>query len=541
MIFIPKVIYPLSEKKHASDQGRFDYFRIDFLANRSPKIIRSTPTSLFYAENFLQSLDQEELKSFEGKTIEDWADLKCRGFMLDISRNRVPTMDWLKTLIEKLALLRYNELQLYTEHTFAYSGHEVVWKDASPITAFEIQELDQFCSERHIELIPNQNSFGHMERWLRHDTYRHLAESPNGFEHPISGWRDFGSTLYPCDESNIFLDTLYEELLPNFQSDQIHIGGDEPWELGKGRSAKTVEKNGKHIVYLKFVQQIVKTAQKYGKKPQLWADIILERPDLVPQLAKEVRPVIWGYEADSPFDENCRIVKEAGFEGEFYVAPGSGNWNSFSGRLDVARSNIQLAAQNGFKHRARGLLLTAWGDNGHHQTWPTLFAPLIIGGLNAWHTNAPITDTQLAKYINEIFYFNEKNNYGEVLCKLGQIDSLITQPLPPMSFLHAAFFNNKEEFNNLMLKISKEQIISAKNKLYQISDTTFDPEINLGIKFNKIAIERCLATIEQRNPTYKREKILKKFQIEFTKLWLIKSRQGGLKESIDKIKSALEE
>lgn len=27
------------------------------------------------------------------------------------------------------------------------------------------------------------------------------------------------------------------ELVPNFTSAQLHIGGDEPWELGKGRSA----------------------------------------------------------------------------------------------------------------------------------------------------------------------------------------------------------------------------------------------------------------------------------------------------------------
>ena len=95
-----------------------------------------------------------------------------RGLMLDISRNRVPTLDWLRQLIDALAVLRYNELQLYTEHTFAYAAHSIVWEQASPITADEIRELDSYCSQRGIELVPNQNSFGHMERWLRHDAYK---------------------------------------------------------------------------------------------------------------------------------------------------------------------------------------------------------------------------------------------------------------------------------------------------------------------------------------------------------------------------------
>ena len=52
--------------------------------------------------------------------------------MLDISRCKVPTLATLKTLIEQFADLKYNQLQLYTEHTFAFTDHETVWRDASP-------------------------------------------------------------------------------------------------------------------------------------------------------------------------------------------------------------------------------------------------------------------------------------------------------------------------------------------------------------------------------------------------------------------------
>ena len=103
-----------------------------------------------------------------GFVIEDSPSLNRRGFMLDISRCKVPTMEELFRLIDLLALIGYNELQLYIEHTFRFQDHETVWKDASPVSAEEIRQIDRYCAERFIELVPNLNSFGHFERWLCH-------------------------------------------------------------------------------------------------------------------------------------------------------------------------------------------------------------------------------------------------------------------------------------------------------------------------------------------------------------------------------------
>ena len=97
--------------------------------------------------------------------------------MLDISRDKVPTMATLFSLVDLLAELKINQLQLYTEHTFAYRNHPAVWAKASPMTGDEILQLDQYCRERFIELVPNQNSFGHMEQWLKLPQYRDLAEA----------------------------------------------------------------------------------------------------------------------------------------------------------------------------------------------------------------------------------------------------------------------------------------------------------------------------------------------------------------------------
>ena len=54
--------------------------------------------------------------------------------MLDVSRDRVPTLRTLRLIVDLLARYRYTQSQLYTEHTFAYAGHESVWEEPDPVT-----------------------------------------------------------------------------------------------------------------------------------------------------------------------------------------------------------------------------------------------------------------------------------------------------------------------------------------------------------------------------------------------------------------------
>ena len=103
---------------------------------------------------------------------------ETRGYMLDVSRDRVPTMRTLRLIVDILARYRYTQFQLYTEHTFAYEGHESVWAAADPLTPMEIAKLQAYCEMQGIELVPNQNTFGHMERWLTNPKYNALAKFP---------------------------------------------------------------------------------------------------------------------------------------------------------------------------------------------------------------------------------------------------------------------------------------------------------------------------------------------------------------------------
>ena len=206
--------------------------------------------------------------------------------MLDISRDRVPTMETLKLIVDILARYRYNQLQLYTEHTFQYEGHEEVWEDSSPMTPREISKLQMYCQVQGIELVPNQNSFGHMERWLVHPKYNSLAKFPKGGA--ITPWgaiKKFPTTLDPSNPGSIALvEDLFQQLLPHFESEFFNIGCDETFEISDPEE------------YFGFLMKVVEVARRHGKRPMFWGDIILKHPEFIDRLPKDLIALDWGYE-----------------------------------------------------------------------------------------------------------------------------------------------------------------------------------------------------------------------------------------------------
>lgn len=398
---------------------------------RGIKIIGHDPAGLFYGvQTLLQwialhgpvpagsAATASSPLSLTGVVIEDWPDFPQRGVMLDISRDKVPTMETLRALIDLLASWKINQLQLYTEHSFAYPGHEQVWRDASPITPEEVRELDSLCHERFIDLVPNQNSFGHFHRWLVHPPYQTLAECPDGIEHPFSDVREpYG--LCAVDPGSIeLLADLYAKLLPNFRSGRFNVGLDETFDLGLGRSAAACREQGKEEVYLGFVERVHALVREHGRSMQFWADILIERPDLLPLMPKEhVIALEWGYEPDHPFEEHQARLQQAGIP--FLVCPGTNSWNSITGRLPEALATIEKAARSGHERGAEGLLITDWGDNGHLQPLSTSFAGLLAGAAACWNVQGCLSQTDITELLGTHVFHDPSGNIAQAAVKLA--------------------------------------------------------------------------------------------------------------------------
>ena len=508
--------------------------------------IKGDDRGIFYAkQNLVQLSEQFTDIHIPCCVIQDEPSLEVRGFMLDVSRCRVPTMHSLRALIVLLGKLRYNQLQLYIEHTYAFKDHDIVWNNASPFTPEEIQELDEFCFEHGIELVPNFNSFGHFERWLRLDPYKYLAECPEGFHREVPLIiRDHGGTLKPNQDSIDFLQTLHAEFLENFTSKQFNVGLDEPWELGQGWSKDLVEAKGKHAVYLDFLKKIHESVSSHDRRMLFWSDIILEKPEYVDQLPKDVMPVIWGYESDHPFPEQCAKVSQSGCD--YLVAPGTSTWNSFNGRLWNALENIHSAIENAKEHGAKGSLLTAWGDNGNHQPWPLLHPALFYHAQVAWN-HQRTSATLIPEILDRFRYKDPSGNISKVTFSLGNCDMLMERPLINSSPSFHFLFGTKGKLASTLgdleprfLKRAAKHLNETRGWLEAAAPVISDgqwlkDELNLGIDLGLLGVARAQHFQKTGNlPDQSAARL--ELAERFFHIWQYRARPGGLEESLSYIR-----
>ena len=513
----------------------------------SIQIEASTERGIFYARQTLAQLKRLAGESCPCLEIEDEPLLSVRGYMLDISRCRVPRMSHFFRIVDLLAFFKFNQLQLYMEHPFAYTGHEHVWKEASPMTAEEIRELDLYCKNRYIELVPNQNAFGHMERWLRHEPYKQFAECPDGFEHPLSGWKSTGSVLAPDSASLSFVDKLLNELLPNFSSGWVHLGCDEPWELGQGRSRERIERDGRHAVFLEYLKGLHDVAQRHGKRMLFWSDELQDQPDRIKDFPPALIPVAWGYEANHDFRPECAAFSEAGYS--FLVAPGDSSWNSFTGRLTVAKENIKNASRLAHEYGAMGLLFTSWGDQGHQQCWPTQLCGIILAGEAAWSGGS--VDEERIGEILDVFVFYDKNRVlGGLLVELSLLDEWIPYKLFPVnsSFPYDAIYADSGRIksalgkgNEKSLAIVLERLDGLNSALGESCPTCDDAEwlldeIRLAIEMSRYGLRRARAIQQGRDEG----EVFAEWPScleKFARAWQQRSREGGLAESLERLRT----
>jgi hypothetical protein len=325
---------------------------------------------LRYAVETLSQLLSQNGRSLAGCEIEDAPDLAKRGLLLDISRGKVPTLETLKGVVDFMVGLKLNLLMLYTEHVFRFRRHPLIGKDASPMSAWEIRELDEYARKRHVELVPTLQSLGHMHQILKYPRYRKLAESEKRW-----------SVSPALEETYELLDDLYSEYLGNFRSPFFNANCDEPVDLGKGLSKSRAEREGVAAIFASHVARVQELAAKHGKKTMIWADFLFEHREVIPLLPKDLVLIDWWYEANHDF-ERVRLLRENGIP--FLAAAGTSGWNTLFPRVENALANIRGYAEAAKRNGAEGLLVTEWGDGGHGNLLGNAIFGFAFGAQAAW-------------------------------------------------------------------------------------------------------------------------------------------------------------
>jgi len=523
-----------------------DAYRLN-IAQDGIEVFSKMAAGAYYA---IQTL--RELAAIYGKVlpvceIEDEPDFRRRGVYLDCSRGKVPKLDTLKELATWLSHWKINEIQLYVENVFTFKRHPLIGKGYSPFTPEEILSFQEHCRKHHIRLVGSLASFGHFEKILSLPRYSHLGEKP--------GFRGFpgGTTLCPIDPGSIkLIEELYSEFLPLFEAEDFNVCCDETWELGKGRSAKKSQRSGAGQVYLEFLLKIHRLCEKHGKRMNAWADIILNHPELLNKLPRDIVLLNWEYERNGANIGRTREIAKSGLP--FMVCPGTSAWLTHGTRLANSMGNVTKFAAMGRKYHAEGLLNTDWGDQGHRNFLGVSLHSFAHGAANAWNGKA----VDNARFTENFCYqaFGQKDGrMAEAIRLLGSTYITCGKTMPNQSLLFQSLFellsgDKAEEFSAIDLmsekglweieaELSDDNLWPADVKTMGGCERLALRELKLAARFDCLAARRALAAKSLRAGRNVKSSELRQLSRQmrsigrdFKGLWLARNKISRLNDNM---------
>lgn len=342
---------------------------------RGAQVVAASDAGAFYGLQTLRQLitGAGVATQLRPAVLRDWPAMRWRGVHDDVSRGPMPTLEFQKRQVRTFAAYKVNVYSPYFEHTLAFKSHPLIAPPGGAMTRDEVRELVAYARRFHVTVIPEQQTFGHLHHALKLELYEPLAETPHGH------------VLAPGVPASLDLTrAIYAEIDSLFPSPFLHLGADETFELGKGRTKALVDSQGigaVYVQYLKDIEQALRGVVRGDRRFLFWGDIAMNHPDLVKELPKGMIAVGWEYGASRGFDRFLKPFRDAGME--TWVAPGVSNWNRVWPNYAAALPNIQGFAREGQAAGATGLLNTSWDDFGDaifNQAW----RGIAFGAAAAW-------------------------------------------------------------------------------------------------------------------------------------------------------------
>ena len=511
----------------------------------------TTSTGLFYATQSLKqlyryaSLKNKNEIPIPCMTVTDWPNFKIRAWQDDISRGPIVSMDYLKRLIPQMAECKLNAFSLYTEHTFKTKCHP----DIAPTDAFtaeEIKELEDFCKPYHIQIIGNQQCFGHFEEILCNPFYSDLADTK---------WN-----LNPAkEESYKFLEDHLREVAKAYKSPYFNINCDETECLGQGYAKAYVDSLGAETVYYQHINRVNRMLRPYRKRVMMWGDIADKHPEILDNLDNDLFLIAWSYVGIDDFNDFLKPYVDSGRK--FFVAPGVSLSERVWPKHYEFKANITNLCRDGYNNGALGVINTCWDDFGESLTNCALYG-LALGAEMSWNavaTNDRGTDVNFMTHFFKSTYY-EICKHLDTVSEWTKIDgigkfSALTEPIAPfypslvndsikalnqrafvsLSALEKTLINdtkhvkqNTEFFNNVFYALHRMQWCADRNHTRcQLYRTYNDPN-ETNIAKSKKMIRNLIASLHD----------LKK---EYVKVWNFESRPYWLDVNMKKYDDVVRE
>ena len=233
---------------------------------------------------------------------------KRRWLMWDVARQRRFDRKEFLMVATKLSELGYNGIGLYLEGAFELKclGGGIMRKGV--MTHGDAIWAKEKCNELGIFLFPMTNVVGHMEHFLRQERFKYLCKDENTRNSDIA---------FTNPEAKEFVLKIINEYLEAFDTDYIHIGGDEAALNDKTRP-----------LYAEFLSGLCDKLLADGIKVGIWNDLLCSHRELVAPFSRDVEIFDWHYYAHRT--QSIEYFVGEGFK-TVVACPSDNSWLGFCG------------------------------------------------------------------------------------------------------------------------------------------------------------------------------------------------------------------
>lgn len=198
--------------------------------------------------------------------------------MIDCSRGGVLKPKVVYFLLNCMALMGLNMLQLYTEDTFEMEDEPLFGYLRGRYTARELSLIDDYafdlyvlytyvwdslklliCKIRGIEVVPCIQTLGHLGQVLQWQHYAYL--------------RDNSEVLLAESETTYeFIEKMIQSASRPFRSKRIHVGMDEAYGVGESRYRQLFGYKDSNQIFVEHLQKINEICLRNDLQPMMWSD-----------------------------------------------------------------------------------------------------------------------------------------------------------------------------------------------------------------------------------------------------------------------------
>lgn len=298
--------------------------------------------------------------------------MQLRMWMLDVAREQCPTLDHLRRYATMTLDSGYNALGLYLEHRYAYPS--APWAHGTGcLTPEMVRTLQKEFPG--LTFIPFINLLGHMEGML------YTEEGKRYREQLFQG-------MQACPSKPEFVDfcgALIADTLEAFDSEIVHIGGDETWQLGACETCKTRvtdaesqgKPDGKAELYGAHFGPLAQRVLEAGRRPAVWGDMFLDHPTALEFLPKQSLVFDWQYFGG--LAKSTPTFTQKGFE--VVGCPTLHVYNATWLHLKQSEDNVRAVTKDVQEMGLHGGCVTTW-ESGLFGAYDTLLPALrACGGI----------------------------------------------------------------------------------------------------------------------------------------------------------------